>query len=420
MELKQAKQQSQELHRTGDFFSTLMAPGLRHQPLDSNIDDSRQPSQANNSLPITQNKSILPFSQPPAPPPQQPLPENPDVAHPVAPTSLLTNALKRVDTEKPLSALASQTKSEPSVISLVEALTTAKREIDLQSDRVKHLETLLQRERQARESAEERARCLLEDYPAQESIHENGTVEVDAFKPTAKSSIEEKSHLTNGYTNGVDAENLNKHIPRTPLSLVNGDSQHHKESNIVIESVDTSTSRLQEKLELMAREMDEMKITMETYKRRAEGAESERKSLAEMVERIRAGVASRSTNLHGESSTIAGSRGRSADLDSHSPLRPGSSSDRRASASSASGSLVQQETTSYQILPSGDSINRKVETIQQTLSAALQDSRSQQRTWHDVQGDVAVQSAPYISMVGVVLIGVGIMTWLNGWQKVDR
>jgi len=30
------------------------------------------------------------------------------------------------------------------------------------------------------------------------------------------------------------------------------------------------------------------------------------------------------------------------------------------------------------------------------------------------------QSAPYASMLGVVLLGVGIMAYLNGWQKMDK
>lgn len=28
------------------------------------------------------------------------------------------------------------------------------------------------------------------------------------------------------------------------------------------------------------------------------------------------------------------------------------------------------------------------------------------------------QTAPYASLIGVVLLGVGMMAWLNGWQKV--
>jgi hypothetical protein len=31
-----------------------------------------------------------------------------------------------------------------------------------------------------------------------------------------------------------------------------------------------------------------------------------------------------------------------------------------------------------------------------------------------------LQSAPYASILGVVLIGVGLMTYLNSWQKLEK
>ena len=54
--------------------------------------------------------------------------------------------------------------------------------------------------------------------------------------------------------------------------------------------------------------------------------------------------------------------------------------------------------------------------LERTVSSVLQ----QQQQAQGQRGSVAMQSAPYASMVGVVLIGVGLMTWLNGWQRGDR
>ena len=33
---------------------------------------------------------------------------------------------------------------------------------------------------------------------------------------------------------------------------------------------------------------------------------------------------------------------------------------------------------------------------------------------------VQAHAAPFASMLGVVIVGVGIMAWLNGWQRVER
>jgi hypothetical protein len=36
------------------------------------------------------------------------------------------------------------------------------------------------------------------------------------------------------------------------------------------------------------------------------------------------------------------------------------------------------------------------------------------------RNEMLLQSAPYASILGVVLIGVGLMTYLNSWQKLEK
>jgi hypothetical protein len=38
--------------------------------------------------------------------------------------------------------------------------------------------------------------------------------------------------------------------------------------------------------------------------------------------------------------------------------------------------------------------------------------------WH--RHNLLQQSTPYASMLGVVLLGVGLMAYLNGWQRIDK
>lgn len=409
MELKQAKQQSQDLHRTSAFFSTLLTlePGEKAPPppLDI-IADEPQTNGVSQLAPID---AISPFSQPPAPPPQQPLPEKPDLPRYNVVDPLAQSPLKRTETETPKSPLPLPSKPEPAssqIISLVEALTAAKREIDSQGDRVKHLEVLLRRERKARETAEERARRLLEkhNFPNGEN-QENGVVEDEAFEPPPDSPDQSKQQLMNGFHGQVDdvpaAKDSQFTIGPPDLKRETTEKPYHD-----TKAIDTSTTLLQERLNLMVREMDEMKLVMESYKRRAEGAERERNGLAEMVERIRAGTdpTITSTTSNTDKSTP------NTETSSHQISLDQKSLD-------SSPSAVSPQRSQNDVPLSGDSRSHDVVVLQQhTLSTVLQSHR-----WgNGSHGEVAMQSAPYVSMVGVVLIGVGIMTWLNGWQRGER
>lgn len=324
-------------------------------------------------------------------------------------------SLKRSNTEKPNSGVNSPTKPEhPSsqILSLVEALSTAKREIDCQGDRVKHLEVLLRRERKARETAEERARSLLEcRHSPPDSSQEQSPFEETTLEPPADYSERAKRHLENGY----DADHEDEAVPKAPISPEKYPTNKHTEGlQHDTESVDASTSRLQDKLDLMVKEMDDMRLAMESYKRRAEGAEQERKGLAEMVERIRTSDSNSSTDSSAPATAASNNdiplQSSAITKSSTHPASP----DRKASSSSPPSTAAPQRPQSES--PSGDPATEDMTEMHRTLSTALQ-----ARRWGgDGNGEFVMQSAPYVSMVGVVLIGVGIMTWLNGWQKGER
>lgn len=352
--------------------------------------------QANGILPPAQLDPISPFSQPPAPPPQQPLPEKPDVARFNLPSPMSQTSLKRTDTERPRSGLSSPTRVESGqIMSLVEALKFKERELDSKVDYIKSLEVDLAREKQRREAAE---RKLSGDHPTQSSQESNGAVEKDAFEPPLD-EVEMMSHgLPNGHTEGDGAGSLSRSSSVSTMKNV-GDSIHQDED------VSSLASRLQAQLDLRNREMNDMKILMESYRQKADDAEEGRRSLAEMVECIRAGRDPKSAQppTSDDDLTLVG--------DSQLNGRSGSSNGMKSQNPNSSALLQQQQYRQPNGSAAMGNIHREIE---KTVSNVLQ---QQQREWSGPgEHGRMVHRAPYVSMVGVVLIGVGIMTWLNGWQ----
>ncbi len=300
-------------------------------------------------------------------------------------------------------------KAEPQssqILSLVEALNTAKREIDSQGDKVKHLEVLLNRERKARESAEERARRLMEGHtPAKVNGHVMSTVDEDAFEPPSELLEDRDLGLTNGYHDPNDSEeSLTDASSIVSSSTVKSPEELHSETK----QVEASTSRLQERLDLMMREMDDMKVVMENYKRRAEDAEEERNTLRDMIQKIRATGASSNGKLVSKAKTSP-EDDPSDEIINESESQALTSTERRISMSQPYARANGSASGSTTFIPN-------LKELERTVSSVLQQTQPRGQGAM-VNGNLAMQSAPYVSMVGVVLLGVGIMTWLNGWQR---
>ena len=299
----------------------------------------------------------------------------------------MSKGFQRSDTEKPLAVNGfSPNKLEsPSsqISSLLNALTTARMEADSQSNRVKQLEEQLKQERRARESAEERARHLLD---------------------------RSKIMFGAGVSNGDDAVSINSDSSQiTTIECPedsDGEYPNTASSNIAemqkdTVKIDTSTSRLQDRLDLVLREMEELKAQMEFHKHRADAAEEERTGLADMVERIRNG------EMKG--------KGREGSLRKRRSSEPATQTEPAPTANGSAhpGDRSRLKDQTGNIDGANGVVDRsKVQTrqLQDAIATALTLSKD----------DRLIQSAPYASILGVVLIGVGIMTYLNGWQKIDR
>ncbi|KAF1942157.1 factor arrest protein 10 [Clathrospora elynae] len=364
-EIKAAKQQSQELQQTHQYINAILSADPKKESTKSS------PINQVRISPIKDNSLKARFSDPPAPPPQQPLPEKPDAA----------TSLRRSNTER--SKTTSPMRSDAQLSSLTEALSSAKKEIESQGTRLKDLETLLNEERRAREDAEERANRLeretVKDREDQEPVLVNG----DIHKlETAEQEQEELTGAENGSVSPRSAEN--------------------------------TTARLQQRLELMMSEMNEMKQQMERYRDRAETAEADRKTLTEMVENIRKDNAK-------TASREARRRSRSA-----------SQSARAGANASADGSEVGNEAEEGEItiirekdigedgpdVPLLETNGQNGHAVGHNGVKLLANSNSMVTRLPD--RDWMYHGGPIGAMVTVVAIGVAVMTMLNQYPKAER
>lgn len=379
--MRAARLQSNDLGRTDMFMTSLLSKDdIQEKEIAAVIPGPTKGPQINgSSLPFRMDANPR-FSDPPAPPPQQPLPEKPDVArilageHQSNPTSL-----KRTNTERPRSVPSvSPVRQEPTsqIITLVEALASAKKEIDSQSLRLRDLELLLQKERQARELAEDIAKRL----ELESEVRTNGHAEYS--NQDMEEAFEPPSDLS-------DVKEVKEIIDSPPM-----------ESEVDPKAISESTLLLEKRIEMMLVEMQELRQQMEAFKSRAEVAELDRdtsqKSLAEMVEKIRSDEAIRR-----------------------------SSSTERAMAPSTEAIMertVDGDSKDLQTMlleriegSNGHAVSSKEKEI---ISAAI-DTLSKPPRNHDA---LLYHTTPYASMLGVVIIGMGFMAYLNGWQppKVER
>ncbi len=279
----------------------------------------------------------------------------------------------------------------------MEALKIKTHELDSKVDYIKSLEVDLAREKQRREIAERK----LSGDPQDQLDHErNGTLEEDAFEPPLDSMETMEHGMPNGYVpEKGDVEALSRSASSSTI-------RNSEISERATETASGLAARLQAQLDLRNREMNEMKRLMESYRQRTEEAEEGRRSLAEMVENIRAGRDKNAISaMNDDDPTHIDSQANG------SIMSPKSAQPRDLDGHPSSSQLAHRQ-------PNGSAaIGNLHSEIEKTVSNVLQ---QHQREWGGPAGGGGggrmVQSAPYVSMVGVVLIGVGIMTWLNGWQ----
>ena len=382
--MRSARLQTNDLGRADQFFGGLLSKEDIKESEKAPILESplKAPQVNGGSLPFRTDAKPR-FSDPPAPPPQQPLPEKPDVArsHGFDPGS--PSSLKRSNTERPRSVPSvSPIRQEPTgqILSLVEALASAKKEIDTQNARMHELEEMLQKERQARELAEDLAKRL----ELQSSEKANGQV-----KSTSEGSI-----LAETFDLPSEKEEAKK----------GSQSSAAREQVVNTKAITDSTSLLEKRLETMMVEMKQMREQLDSFKQRAESAETERdtdrKTLAEMVEKIRSEESARRSS---------------------STERPQSPADHLSTPNLLNGKSDSLNATLAPLLQKAGLSNGSVIPSAENLDPGRPAVGTLSRPLGS-RDPLLYSTTPYASMIGVVLIGMGLMAYLNGWQspKVDR
>jgi len=376
-EMRAARLQTADLSRADQFVGTLLS---KDNPKENDKSMDNKAPQVNGAPLSLRTDAKTRFSDPPAPPPQQPLPEKPDVVrHSFDPSS--PSSLKRANTERPRSVQSGspiRQESTNQIISLVQALASAKEEIDNQGARLRDLEDMLQKERQAREVAEEVAKRL----------------ESQTAQPTM-----------NGHAESDDRVSILEEAFEPPLESASNNTDEELSEQVDTKSISASTLLLEQRLEKMAIEMQQMKEHMESFKLRAEAAEAERDisrlSLAQMVEKIRSEEVVRRS--------ISTERARSSTREPLIELNHLVNGDTEAHNAPA---LVLEK--------SGMENGSAVCTAEDSkLGVPSTDTLPRPPGGHD---PIVYHTTPYASMMGVVLIGMGLMAYLNGWQppKVER
>ncbi|KAG9526422.1 hypothetical protein KCU93_g5522, partial [Aureobasidium melanogenum] len=362
-ELSLAKKQSSDLARSRSCLEGLLA-----------ADSKGKQDKSARSSPVKQsnadNKPSVIFSEPPAPPPQAPLPEKPDVAKALA-DPVIQPLLMRSETARPILAPnGSPTRADHSqaLLILTHELKLAKDQIPSLEDRVKNLEEELKQERNARESAEERASLL------------------ESSKKTHEDQV------------GASG------------------SKQQDQSGKGDESLRDNTPELQAQLDRLRAAMEDMKTQMEAYRRRAETAESQRddahQTLAEMVEQKRkenAELQRQQETLPSPPSSFSNPSSPTTSSNGHipEPLVEGSLYSLLAEAGiNANAALSSEQAASIQQL-----LARKVPVAQRDARHDSSDNLKEQLAHHGL---------PLGSGLLVVVVGMALMHYLDGWEKLHR
>ncbi|PHH87228.1 hypothetical protein CDD83_9148 [Cordyceps sp. RAO-2017] len=378
-EMRNARVQAQDLNRTKHFINTLLS---KDDIKDLEKPDVPEPSKAQpmvNGAPGISFRSDpkARFSDPPAPPPQQPLPEKPDVP------SLKRGSVDRPKSGPPNPAPVRQ-ENVNQIIQLTEALNNAKRDMDSQTARMRELETMLQREREARELAEDVARRLEETANAAQA---NGSSPGAAHAP---------------------ADVAPEPLPDDDDTVVvvaaeSGAADDAAEADAAHEAA----AHLQSRIDAMDEQMRSLREQVETWKQRCESAETERdegrRTLADMVVQLRAEEARRASSR---------ARRRSRSRRSRSGQRETGSSEVRAPGADGTGPGPSKKRAGDEVEDEGETEDGPTISRASTATPGTSAEGAPGRS----AGDLVQAGLPYASMLSVVLIGMGLMVYINGWQ----
>lgn len=372
--MRSARLQAQDLNRTNQFVNALLS---KDDIKDLERPDLPEPAKPPPPQPMVNGGGIQfrvdgksRFSDPPAPPPQQPLPEKPDVP------SLRRGTLDRPKSGPPNSSPVRQ-ENLAQIIQLTEALNNAKRDMDTQTARMRELEVMLQREREARELAEDLARRLEENT----KLQMNGAAKTGAPE-----------------TSDVPSEPTQEGGTGEPAAAGDDAADAAQEGSARADAAQKTATALQSRIDNMDGQMREMREQLEAWKRRCETAESERdqdrKTLADMVVRLRAEQAKVADAEQMDRSRSRRARGEMDGAINGGVSAEASRAQQVDAAADEAGDMNGDMTLSRANTLTPQTWQRRGLTLEHQLHAGL----------------------PYASMLGVVLIGMGLMTYMNGWQ----
>ena len=370
--MKAARHQSQDLDQAANLLNAILLPDDAAERLAAETKDANQQRHTNGKSRSLRLDSASRFAEPPAPPPQQPLPEKPDVPRSASTEPTTFSFLKRSETAKPQTGTnaSSHSPQNSQILSLVEALSIAKKELDSQGAKVKQLEEMLRQERSARESAEEKARRL-------EQHHDS--------RPVTK--VEEQA----ADAGDEDSSSISMAVEGQTSSEL-GDSE-----------ASPLEDDLQGRLDSMVSEMQRMKADMHRFQERAESAEDDaskaRLTLSQMIDKLR----------------------KENELEEFDDEQENNNQVSKALAASRDSDVEETPSAMTTIKPKRppDQANGHVrapsrlpEQLERAMATILRDGNR--------GSEKLTQTAPYVSMLGVVLRGVGLMAYLNSLQKTEK
>ena len=405
--MRNARLQNQDLNRTGQFISSLLSKDdvKNQEKAEASYEPPKHPIINGGALSFRSDGGKTRFSEPPAPPPSQPLPEKPDVARQHGPD---VPGLKRGVTERPKSHPPNASPSlrqengnnnhnnhnnhnMSQILQLTEALNTARKEIDSHSARVRELEEMFQKEREARLQAEDMVHKMEETS----STTINGSA--TSTLPNGHPELDRDFDLSSEKVSSVAPDKTSPPSPAPP-------SQPDR--------VEAAAAVFQAQIDSMVTEMKGLREQLDSYRQRAEKAETERdtnkRSLAELVMQIQKRDEEEKRSAERKSRSTSKSRSR--------PRRSRSSARQKESRKAAA--LPNGKPTEGRVQPRPSAHEDSADVP--TLSRANTITPSTSGLDKAAHEQAMIHGLPYASMIGVVLIGMGLMAYINGWQAQPR
>jgi hypothetical protein len=264
---------------------------------------------------------------------------------------------------------------------LTEALESSRRDLDMQKKKLREVEDLLVQERVRRENAEAKARQL-EKEQGEKEAGPKPPLTVDVAKAAATDA-----HRDGESTTPIDED------PSSEIGM-KAKAQPADE---------TATQKLQQRMDLLLAEFRQVKESAEHWKKEKEQAEKERDeerkerlSLAEMVEKMR-----------------AEERERLQRKEARRKEREAKETQAVAATETKSPEDEEQVTTAV-------AVNNTSPQLSLMSNGHIPRLLNDAKGGGGVQASRAVQAAPYISAMSVVLVGVVVMTLINRMSKADK